>query len=174
MSIVVELFELILFKRKAKDISYSSEAALICFVAFLGTSYFQLSQSQILQAPLLFAIVQAGALALIFFLVLSASKKQMRFIQMATAIFGISAILQFAGLLLAVLPGLIVVGTLLSVLNIVLMIVILRDTLEIGTVRAIFIAIASHFAVGTILFFMFPEFYDTLQQAIQASQEVSN
>jgi hypothetical protein len=173
MSILIELFELILFKRKAKDISFSKEAAGIAFVAYTASSYFQLGQSQILQQPVMFALVQAVSLAAIFYIILSIAKKRERFTQMITALFGASAILQFTGLVLAVLPGLLIVGTVLSILNIVIMIVILRDTLEINTLQAILLGIFSHFAVGTILFFVFPEFFQSLQSIMQASQQAS-
>lgn len=166
MKLFSQLLELIALRRKAHDIPYFPEAALTCFVAYTLTTYFQLAASPT-QLPVnhaSFAIAQAVLQGLMYFLLLSINRKQNRFIQMATAIFGVMAILQFLSLIIISLGIAPILGVFISGWSFALLVIILRDTLDCSLIVAILLTIAYHFVVGLCLFMLFPDFFAFVQQ----------
>lgn len=171
MSVLTELFQLIFFKRKAQDISFSIEAAVVSFIAFLSSNYvfYSLVYGQYVDTPFIMALLLTVLLSVMLYLVLSLARKPARFVQMVTAMFGVSAILQFLGLSLLFIPSVGIISLALSLLNIVLMIVIVRDTLETKTAIAMLIVFFTFFGAMQIVNMMFPEFQQAQQQAMQAT-----
>lgn len=168
MKLFSQLLQLIALRRKASDISYLPESAIICFVIYALTSYFQLAGSPT-EFPVNhagFAVAQAVLQALMYYLILSINRKQNRFIQMATAIFGSLAIMQFASLILMNLGFVAILSVALSGWSFALIVIILKDTLECSLIAAILLTIAYHFLVGLCLFMLFPDFYSFVQSQV--------
>jgi len=169
MNFILQLFQIIAFKRKPQDISYDVNSAFIIFFCYTASTFFNLQIAGLLPAPLMFAIAQTIIQALLYFLILCIYKKQTRFVQMTSALFGANTILQIIALLLAATP-LIILGLYLSLWALVISIYILRETVERKTSEAILVSLGLHFVMAIILINLFPEFY----QALLASIEQAN
>lgn len=170
MKILIQLFEIIILKRRPQDISYDSSAAVIALMATITTSYFSVAMANIFSQPLGYVLVQAIAQGVIFYLLLSITRKQGRFTQTITALFGVSAILQFVTLLFTQVPGLSGLTLLLVAWNFYLMILILKEAIECSTLQSIIITILYHFIIGVILLMVFPEFYQKMQEMMLEAQ----
>ena len=171
MTILIELFEIILLKRKPQDISFDAVSAITAFAAAVAVSYFSVIAANVVSQPLPFVLSQAVTQALVFYCLLLITKKQNRFTQTITALFGVSAILQSIGFLTLILPGLAVVGLILTSWNFYLMIIILRAAIECNTLQSIGITILYHFVIGVVLYTLFPEIFERMQELMEASAQ---
>ena len=169
MTILKQLFEIIILKRRPADIYYDPLAAGIAFVAAVATAYFQVIAAGTFNQPLPFVLAQGIAQGLVFYGLLTYNDKANRFIQTVTVLFGVSAILQFVGLLFVQAPGFEILGLIITSWNFFLMILILREAIECATMPAIAITIAYHFLIGVILIMIFPDIFQQMQAAMQAA-----
>lgn len=173
MTILTELFQIILLRRQPQDISHDSTAAIIAFFAAVATSYFSLIATNVFAQPLPFVLAQAIIQASIFYLLLSATSKQVRFTQTITALFGVAAILQFLSLITIKVPSLGLIGLMLTLWNFYLMVIILRDAIECKLFQAIIITILYHFVMGLILLMLFPDIYERMHALMTTAAEAS-
>jgi len=170
MKILIQLFEIILLKRRPADIAYDPTAAFISFMSAVATGYFQIVVAQTFDQPLPFVLAQGVAQALIFYALLAINKHQLRYVQTVTALFGVSAILQLLGLIILKVPVLGVFGLLLTGWNFYLMIIILRDAIDCTIGQSILITIAYHFVIGLLLLVLFPDMFAQMQAMITAQK----
>lgn len=173
MTIIIELIEIILLKRKPEDISFDVVSAASAFGAAVISSYISVLTVNTIEQPLLFVLSQAITQAFIFYLLLNATKKQNRYTQTITALFGVSAILQIIGFITLILPNLGIFGLLLTGWNFYLMIIILRAAIECDTLPAVAITILYHFLIGIVLYLLFPEIFERMQALMQEAQSTS-
>ncbi len=173
MKILTQLFEIIILKRRPQDILYDSSAAVIALVATIATSYFSIVLAGTFSQPLGFVVVQVVTQAVIFYLLLSITQKKVRFIQTITALFGVSAILQFIALIIMQLPGLGVMGLILTAWNFYIMILILREAIDCTTLQSIIITIIYHFIIGLVLLMLFPDIFERMQSMMLEAQSTT-
>ncbi|MBX2847624.1 MAG: hypothetical protein KTR16_04840 [Acidiferrobacterales bacterium] len=173
MKILVQLCEIIILKRRPQDISYDSSAAVIAFMATAATSYFSVVLANVFSQPLGYVMVQVVAQAIIFYGLLSITRKQVRFVQTMTALFGVTAILQFITLFLTQIPGLGGLSLLLAAWNFYLMIIILKEAIECSTLQSIILTILYHFVIGVILLLIFPELFEKMQEVMLEGQSAA-
>lgn len=173
MKILIQLFEIIILKRRPQDISYDTSAAVIAFFATIATSYFSVIVAGSFSQPLAFVVAQVVTQAIIFYLLLSVTKKQVRYVQTVTALFGVSAILQFIALFILKVPGLGILGLFLTAWNFYLMIVILKEAIECTTLQSILITIFYHFIIGVVLLMLFPDIFEKMQAIMLEAQKAA-
>lgn len=170
MNILSQLFEIIILKRRPQDISYDVSAATMAFVAVIGSSYFSVVASGAFAKPLPFVLAQAVTQGIIFYLLLAITKKQVRFVQTVTALFGVSAILQFIGLIILMVPGLGIIGLFITAWNFYLMVLILREAIDCSTLQSVIITILYHFVIGVVLLMLFPDIFEKMQAIMTSAQ----
>ena len=165
MNIVVQLLQIITLKRSPSDISYDPNTAVMAFIAAVAISFLQLLASQQISTPLPFVTTQNLAQAAVFWLILRINDKENRYIQAATALFGVSAMLQLVVLALMQVPTMIVFGVIISGWNFYLLALILSTAIDAGIGRSLIITFAYHIAIGFLLTPLFPEQYEQIQNA---------
>ena len=170
MTILIQLFEIIILKRKPRDISFDVSAAGLAFAATIATSYFNVVAVDTFSQPLPFVLAQAVTQAIIFYLLLTITRKQVRFTQTITALFGVSAILQFVGLIVLQIPGLGIFGLFITLWNLYLMIMILREAIDCSTLQSVLLTIFYHFLIGVVLLILFPDIFEQMQTIMNAAQ----
>lgn len=172
MNILTQLFQIIILKRQPQDISYDVSAAALAFLAALASSYFGVVATGGFSQPFPFVLAQGITQAVIFYLLLTITKKQVRFVQTITALFGVSAILQFISLIALQAPGLGILGLAVTSWNFYLMILILKEAIDCTVLQSIIITILYHFVIGVVLLMLFPDIFEKMQAMIDASQAV--
>jgi len=170
MKILFELLEIIILRRRPRDISYNVSAAAIAFMITIAATYISAVAINVFTQPFLFVITQGLLQTIIFYLLLVITKKKNRFIQTITALFGISAILQLLGFVILVLPALGILGLAITSWNFYLMIVILREAIDCKTLQSVIITILYHFLMGLILLMLFPDVYERMQAIVEAAE----
>ena len=165
MNIIVQLLQIITLKRSPSDIRYEPNTAVLAFLAAIGVSYLQLLTSQQISTPLPFVATQNLAQAAVFWLILKTKDKENRYIQSATALFGVSAILQLVVLALMQAPTMIMFGIIITGWNFYLLALILSRAIDAGIGRSLIITFAYHIAIGFLLTPLFPEQYEQIQSA---------
>ncbi|MDB4511998.1 hypothetical protein N9060_00905 [Arenicella sp.] len=173
MKILIQLFEIIILRRRPQDILYDSSAAVITFMAAIATSYFSVVLAGSFAQPLAFVVAQVVTQAVIFYCLLAIARKQGRFVQTITALFGVSAILQFVALIILQLPGLSILGLIVTAWNFYLMIIILREAIDCSTLQSILITVLYHFIIGFVLLMLFPDIFERMQSMMLEAQSAT-
>jgi len=173
MKILLELFEIIILRRRPRDISYDISAAVIALMMTIAATYISAITTNLFENPFPFVITQGILQTIIFYFLLLMTKNENRFVQTITALFGVSAILQLLGFLILALPGLGILGLAVTSWNFYLMVVILREAIDCKTLQSVIITVLYHFLMGLILLMLFPDIYENMQAIVeqQTTQE---
>ena len=168
MSIVVQLFEIVIRRREPQDIDYDITAAALSFAAIVAMGFFITSIQTAYSKPLMYSFAQSVIHGLIVFVLLKFSNKENRYIQTITALFGVSVILQMVSLILLQVPEIASLTLLLSIWNFVLAVLILKAALECSTLQSVLLTIAYQMIALVMLVSLFPdlssEFMSLLEQ----------
>lgn len=160
MTILSQLIEIIILKRRPQDIEFDQTAAAYYLILMIGFAYIMTAMSGQYSRPLLFSAVQYLAQAGVLFLFLRIANKQTRFIQSCTVFFGINALLSIPVLLFIVVPGLSVLWMFVAGWTFYISVLTMRDAFDASIFAAIFIYIAISITAVVISFVLLPEFQD--------------
>ena len=170
MNYLSTLPQIAIFKAKPQDIPYNVSYLFASFVGALLIAMFSASQTQKLSNPATYAAVQYIAFAVLFYLILVVNQKAERFVQSASAFFGIVALAQILTYLLIFVAKLGSFAILISLWSAVVQIYILRETLESSTLKAVALYACIQFSIIMILLSMFPELAEIVQASMQQPQ----
>jgi len=171
MNIIIQLIEVIILKRRPSDVTFDPTAAALAICASAATSYFQVVFANVFSNALTYIIAQTLLSAIVIFGILSLAQKKERLIQTYTALFGVSAILQFVSLIILQVPVLSVFGLLITIWNFYLMILILKEAIDCTLLQSIFLTLGYHFIIGFVLLSLFPEMFEQMQSILINTQE---
>lgn len=174
MNILTQLFQIILLKRQPEDIDHNQSFALIFLVTAIGLTYVVNSVSGFYSQPLGYGIVQNLAQAGLLYLALSLAKKQNRFIQTCTALFGISSIMLLFAVIVQAVPALALIGVMLNGWVIYLSIKIIRAAFNINILSAIFLTISISLFSVIAVSVVYPEFITETQAIITQQAQAEN
>ena len=142
MTILIQLFEIILLKRKPQDITYDEYQCLVYAIASLTIGYIFTSLDSDWSQPFFYSSVHVLAQSGIYFLILATNNKHNRFIQSYTAILGTSVILGIVILLIQYVPILNSFILFFMIWQFYITILITRVTLDCSTFKSILVTIA--------------------------------
>lgn len=174
MNILTQLFEIILLKRQPEDIDHDQNFAVLFLVAAIGLTYIVNSISGFYSQPLGYSAVQNLAQAGLLYLALSFAKKQNRFIQTCTALFGISSIMLLFAIIVQAVPALALIGVMLNGWVIYLSIKIIRSAFNINILSSIFLTISISLFSIIAVSMIFPEFITETQAIITQQTQIEN
>ena len=116
MSIIQQIIQFITFNREVKDIDYNQSVATALFAANVLINFYgmqlilqalpELNSQDFQTAPLYHSVLQNLINLGLFYALFRIQDMEIRFIQAATAFFGVSVILVPVGVLLTIIPGL--------------------------------------------------------------------
>lgn len=173
MNILTQLLQIITLKRRPQDIDYDEFSALLYVAIVIGLGYFINTLSAIYSKPFQYSLVQNIAFVITLYGVLAINKKQSRFIQTCTALFGVSAIVQFVSLSSVYIPVLKYFSYFLTGWLIYLTILVLRESLETNTIAALLVLISINILSIVPLVTLYPSFMQdivTFYEAVQKQQ----
>lgn len=155
--------EIALFRAKPHDVDYNILYLIAAFglVLFIGIS--TAIEAEQFNNPGGIVLVKHTLLGALFYLVLLAHKKPSRFVQSASALFGIIALCQIFALFFSFLlksHGSIVIF---QIWVTVLQVYIIRETLECKTPKAIGLFIGIELCITMIILSAFPEVREVMQ-----------
>lgn len=171
MSIVLQLFEIIIRRRQPQDIDYDIVAAVLGFGALVATNYFITSLQPIYSKPLVYSFTQSTVLAIILYGILKLANKEQRSVQTLTAIFGVTAILQMSTLLIFQVPILSPMTLLLGLWDVYLSMLILKAALECSLLQSVLLTVGYKILVAVILILFFPEFINESFSILEQAQK---
>ncbi len=157
MTIVQQLFEILIRKRQPHDLDYDISAAVMSFVAIVGLGYVITSMQSVYTKPLAYSVTQSLTQAIVIYLLLKVAKKENRFVQTITAIFGVSVMLQMTSLIFLQVPILAATTLFLTLWNFYLSILILKAALECSILQSVMLTIGYQFIVLFVLTIFYPE-----------------
>lgn len=157
MTIVLQLFEILIRKRQPHDLDYDINAAALSFVCIVGLGYVITSMQAVYTKPLAYSITQTLTQGTLIYLLLKVANKETRFVQTITAIFGVSVLLQMTSLIFLQIPILAATSLLLTLWNFYLSVLILKAALECSVLQSVLLTIAYQFIVLFVLTLLYPE-----------------
>lgn len=158
MSIAAQLVQIILRKRSPADIDFSVAAAAIVIGGSFALQAVTLGVVPSYTQPFAYAAVYTIANVLAVYAILAIHGKDARFVQTATALFGVSLILQMMSIFAAVSGPLAFTSVMITFWQIFILILILKAALECSTVKAVMLTLLYQFFIGFSLLVIFPEF----------------
>lgn len=164
MTILRQLFEIILLQRRPRDLQYDEFSAVFYVVFSIGLSYVVHVAGDKYSSPLGYAVVPTLAVLGILYAILSASRKQNRFVQTVTAMFGAQTVIGMATIVISSIGVLHVLLPLFIVWNMFIGVLVVKDGLDASWVRALFILIGIQFLSIVAVILLFPDFLLELQQ----------
>ena len=164
MTILKQLFEIILLQRRPRDLQYDEFAAAFYVVFSVGLNYVVHMVGGKYSSPLGYALVPTLAVLVILYAILSASRKQNRFVQTVTAMYGTQTVIGFITIAVSSASILHVLLPLLIIWNMFIAILVIKDALEASWIRALLILIGIQLLSIIIVVVLFPDFLSELQQ----------
>lgn len=158
MSIVSQLIQIILRKRAPQDIDFNVAALVLVITGTFTLQAVTLGMVPAYTQPTAYAAVYTIANVIGIYLILAMHKKDSRFVQTSTALFGVSLILQMMSIFAAVSGPLAFTSIMITFWQIFILILILRAALECSMIKAIGLTVLYQFFIGFSLFLVFPEF----------------
>ena len=162
------LIQICLFKAKPQDLDTAANLLVMAVVATLGLFMVRNNYLMLNTNVVMISVVQVGLLGLGLRILLALFSKSSRWLQSGTALYGCCALILLATMLCIMLFT--VSGSLLGTLLLVQMVIIasglwyfailvfiIRETLEISTVLAFFMALAVELFFAIILLILFGE-----------------
>jgi len=166
MNYLKTIAEIALFKGKPHDIAYNTLYLIASFSIVLLIGMSTAVEAEKISQPGSYAFVQSAALGLMFYLILFANRKKERFIQGASALYGIIALSQIFAYFFVFLLKANGIAVLISLWSAAVQIYIIRETLECKTLKAVALYAGIQFFIIMLLLTMFPELSEILQKAI--------
>lgn len=170
MNIFQQLVQIILRQRQPQDIDFDQNAAIFYVVATAGINYITSAQSGAFTQPLLISVVQTLAQAGVLFLFLKIANKSSRFVQTATALFGITAILSILVWVIAQIGVLSLLAFILLVWSFVLTVLILRAAFDTKLILAFLLTVALGAASVMITLLVIPDYVTEALQLFSGQQ----
>lgn len=158
MSIASQLFQIILRKRAPADIDFSVPAAVAVIGGSFALQAVTLGVVPSYTQPVAYAAAYTIANVLAVYAILAIHKKDARFVQTATALFGVSLILQMMSIFAAVSGPLAFTSVMITFWQIFILILIMKAALECSTIKAVLLTLLYQFFIGFSLLIIFPEF----------------
>lgn len=140
MGIIQQIFQFITFKREVKDIDYNQSLAYSLIAANIFINHYgmqllvehiqPIQEEELQTAPLYVSILQNLIYAGLFFALFKIQEVEIRFVQAATAYFGVSVLLVPFGIAFIFVPGLQIISIALFFLILVCSVRVLMQALE--------------------------------------------
>ena len=162
MTIIKQLFEILIRQRQPQDIDYDINAAVLSFFAVLALGYFLTSMQPVYSQPLLYSAAQTIIQTALVFLLLKIAGNDNRFVQTLTALFGVSAMLLMLILILVQVPALVAMPFFINLWSLYISILIFKAALDCRTGLAILVAIAYQIITSLLVLLLFPELLQEL------------
>lgn len=159
------IVEIALFKGKPNDIDYNIIYLLLpyCIVLVIGTT---IAGAEKINNPGFYAFIHSSALGLLFYLVLLLNNKATRFIQGASALYGVialSQIIAYSFIFILTAKG---IAAFISLWSAAVQIYIIRETLECKLIKAVALYACIQFVIFTLLLTLFPDLNEILQNTM--------
>lgn len=167
MQIIHQLFEVIMRRRAVSDLTYDPTIAIIGGAVLMALGGYTNSLQPELESPMFMSVVQILINTLLLVALLRAYSKGSRSVQVLSALYGVSALLQTVALLAMQLNGLQIFVTFILVWNFILSIIILREGLETTILAPLLWTVAINMVTIVILLGLFPDFAEVFQAMLQ-------
>lgn len=158
MSILTQLIEIIILRRRPQDLAFDQLSVVLYLVIATGLNYIAMAYSGAFSKPILISCIQYGAQALGLFLMLKISGKAERYVQSATAYFGVMAVMTTLSLLSIFVPGLYLMQVFVAGWSFYLGMIILRDAFDASSIRAIFLFLGLNLSATLLTALLVPEY----------------
>lgn len=165
MTILTQLIEFILLKRKLQDIQYNPTVMVLCFAMYCGIGYYaslqllavlsEFTGEPVEANPFAMALINMVVLTLFLYVLFEAKERSERFVQSATAYFGSAALLSLISIGLSYIPGSILLAAFLAVWQTVLAVRILMEALEYKALIGFFSYIGIHLLAAIVSSLLF-------------------
>ena len=160
-----QLLQIAFFRSKPQDLPFNPYYAGFAIVVLIATSYYPLAFANKFSQPFALTLCKISLLAAFIFLILKLNKKDSRFIQSITVIFGIQALLQSIALFIPVQEGASIFTLFIGLWSLAIAIYVLKEALECSISSALFLTLGYQMMIGSLLMFLFPEILQLLQEA---------
>ena len=160
MNVLNQLLQIITLQRRPSDIDYSETALALAFAAAVCSGYLfagaflqvfsEISKVALTRPPFWLLVIQLLTQSGFFYLLLKYNNKENRFVQTATALFGITALMQLICFASLQVPQLLIVTPLAIGWNIYLMVAVLSQAIECSLGKALLIIIAYNLTVDQL------------------------
>ena len=168
MTIIKQLFEIMMLQRRPQDLQYNELAAGYSVVFLIGLMYMLLVQVNTFTAPLAYAAVPQISLVAALYLVLALHKKQTRFVQSCTALFGTSVIFLLSIVAFVSISVLHILIPIWIIWYLYISILIVKEAFGFSWFRAIMIFIVLNIISSLTLLQFYPEFAAEHQAVTQS------
>lgn len=174
MNYLKTIAEIAFFKGKPHDIAYNITYLVISFSVVLFIGITAVDKADKISNPSAYIFVQLAAVGGFLYLILLANKKASRFVQSATALYGIIALSQTIAFILIFLFKANGAAILIYLWSAAVQIYIIRETLECKTLKAFALYAAIQFSTNMLLLTLFPELIEILQNAMQQPTQANS
>ena len=174
MNYIRTLAEIAFFKGKPHDIAYNSTYLILSFTTVLLIGIAAGSAVGKISNPIYYILVQFGILGIFFYLLLLANNKASRFIQSASALYGIIALSQVCAYFFVFILKISNFAIFFYLWAAVVQIYIFRETLECKTLKAVALFAGIQFSTNLILLALFPELVELLQNSVNQSTQTNS
>lgn len=159
-----QLLQIAFFKAKPQDFPFSPYYAAFVTLALIVANYYPLALTNKLSQPLALILCKVSLLATFIFLILKLNKKDSRFIQSITVIFGTQVLVQIIAIFISIPAGVSIFALVLELWALAISIYVLKEALECNVPSSLFLTLGYHMMTGSLLMFLFPEILQTLQE----------
>lgn len=173
MNILTQLLQIIALRRKPQDIDYDAFSAVFYVVAAVGLGYLINNATSAYSKPLQYSLVQNLSHVAALYGLLVLNKKQNRFVQTCTTLFGVSVILQFISLGTTLSPVFAALSLFFVIWGFYLSILILKAALDTTTLSAILIVIALGFISVSLVAMIYPSFLEEFMSIVESAKQQS-
>jgi len=171
MTIIRQLFEIILNKRSPADIDYNINAAIICCTGDLFFYFSFLSLFNEFSEPFIYAAIITGSYVLAYSVLLKVHGKENRLVQTLTALFGTSLILYTIALAFIATQIFAVFSLGIWMFSIVVFVRVIKSSFSCPTYLAIVILISSYVFSNIMLSIVCPNSSQEAQLMMENMQQ---
>ena len=164
MNILKQLFEIILLRRRPRDLQYDEFAAAFSVVFVTGLTYLVHVQIEEFSSPLAYALIPTVVVVFTVYAILRAAEIHNRFVQTITAIFGTQCIIGILSMGIKSIEEIHVLLPLLVTWNTFIGVLVMKDAIDCKWLRAFFTFIGIQFLSIIVLTLLYPQFLAEYQQ----------
>ena len=171
MQTIQQLFEIIFRRRSVSDLNYDPSIAIIGGAVLIAIGAYANSLSGQVDSPMAMSVAQYVLNTVLLIVLLAAYSKSSRAVQVLSALYGVSALIQVVAIGLQQINGLGILVMFLVVWNFILSIVILREGLDTSILPPLLWTLAINGVTVMIMFALFPDFAEQGQQMVREMEQ---